>query len=56
MNGYYTNNDNGINEARMIISQKNADDLTKLMNNDDEIIKLIGNLSEVGDLFEILFD
>jgi hypothetical protein len=47
MNGGYTNNNNALNEARYIISQKNYDDLTKLMNNDDEIIKLIGNLSEV---------
>ncbi len=47
MNSYYANHDNGLNEARNIISQKTTDDLNKLMNNDDEIIKFIGNLSEV---------
>lgn len=47
MNSYYMNNDNLLNEVRAILSQKSADDLTKLMNNDDEITKFIGNLSEV---------
>jgi hypothetical protein len=47
MNGYYTNNDNGLNEARGIINQMNVEDLKKLMNNDDEVTKLVRNLSEV---------
>ncbi|CAF0865150.1 unnamed protein product [Rotaria sordida] len=47
MNGYYANHDNALNEVRSIISQKNVDDLTKLMNNDDDIGKLIGNLYEI---------
>jgi hypothetical protein len=47
MNGYCTNNDNVLNEARNVISQKTADDLTKLMNNDDEVTRFIGNLGEV---------
>jgi hypothetical protein len=47
MNGYYTNNEQGLNEARNVISQKNGDDLKKLMNNDDEVQKLVGNLNEV---------
>jgi hypothetical protein len=47
MNNHYANNDNGLNEARNIISQKNSDDLTKLMHSNDEVTKLIGNLNEV---------
>jgi len=47
MNGYYANNDNGLNEVRHIISQKTGDDLRKLMTNDDEIMRLVGNLNEV---------
>jgi len=47
MNGYYANNEHVLNEARNVISQKNPDDLKKLMNNDDEVQKFIGNLSEV---------
>ena len=47
MNNYYANKDNALNEARNGISQKNTDDLNKLVNNDDELIKFIGNLSEV---------
>jgi len=47
MNAYYANNDNGLNEARNVINQKTDDDLQKLMNNDDEVIKLVGNLNEV---------
>jgi len=47
MNGYYTNKDNGLNEARGIINQMNVEDLKRLMNNDDEVTKLVRNLSEV---------
>ncbi|CAF0928154.1 unnamed protein product [Rotaria sp. Silwood1] len=47
MNGYYTNQDNALNEVRSIISQKTSDDLTKLMTNDDEVTKFIGNLNEI---------
>ena len=58
MNGYYTNNENGLKEARNIISQKSSDELTRLMNNDDEIAKFVGNLNEVrvriSNLYSIL--
>ncbi len=47
MNGFYTNSDNVLNEARNVINQKTVDDLTKLMNNEDELAKFIGNLTEV---------
>ncbi|UJR28273.1 hypothetical protein I4U23_009523 [Adineta vaga] len=47
MNGYYANHDNGLNEVRNIISQKNSDDLQKLVNNHDEINKFISNLNEI---------
>lgn len=47
MNNYYGNRDNGLAEARNIINQKSEDDLNKLMNSEDEIYKLIGNLNEV---------
>lgn len=49
MNGAYANHENGLSEVRSIIQQKNADDLTKLLNNHEEISKLISSLNEVGD-------
>lgn len=48
MTSYYANHDNGLNEARNVISQKSPDDLNKLMTNDDELTRFIGNLNEVG--------
>jgi hypothetical protein len=48
MNGYYSNNDKGLNEARGIINQMSVEDLKKLMNNDEEVSKLVRNLSEVS--------
>lgn len=48
MNGYYSNNDGGLNEARGIINQMSVDDLKKLMNSDEEVTKLVRNLSEVS--------
>ncbi len=47
MTGYYANHDNVLNEARNVISQKNSDDLNKLMTNEDEVTRFIGNLNEV---------
>ncbi|CAF0875981.1 unnamed protein product [Adineta steineri] len=47
MNAYYANNDNGLNEVRNIISQKNSDDLSKLLHNNEEVTKLVGNLNEI---------
>ena len=47
MSNFSSGNDNGVNEARSIVSQKSADELMKLMSSDDELAKLIGNLGEV---------
>ncbi len=47
MNNYYMNNDSRLNEARAMISQLSVDDLTKLMNNDDDVTKFVRNLPEV---------
>jgi hypothetical protein len=47
MNNYFANHDNALNEAKNVISQKNADDLNKLMTNEDEVTRFIGNLNEV---------
>lgn len=47
MSNYYPNNDNRLNEVRSIISQMNLDDLKKLMNDDEEVLKFIRNLPEV---------
>jgi hypothetical protein len=47
MTNYY---DNVFNEARNAISQKNPDDLHKLMTNDDEVTRFINNLNEVGSI------
>jgi hypothetical protein len=47
MNGYYANHNNGLNEVRSVLQQKNTDDLSKLLNNPDEIGKLVSNLNEV---------
>ena len=44
---YYVNHDNVLNEVRNAISSKNADDLNKIMSNEDEITRFIGNLNEV---------
>lgn len=41
------NYDTAMNEARNVISQKTEDDLKKLMQNDEEMNRLIHNLSEV---------
>jgi hypothetical protein len=41
------NNDSRLNEARAMISQLSVDDLTKLMNNDDDVTKFVRNLPEV---------
>ncbi|CAF0925676.1 unnamed protein product [Adineta steineri] len=50
MNGYYMNNERELNEARGIINQMNVDDLKKLMNNDNEVTKLVQNLSSIQQL------
>jgi hypothetical protein len=48
MNNFYTNNnDSRLNEARALINQMSGEELTKLMNNDNEVIKFVQNLSEV---------
>lgn len=47
-NEYYMNMELGLNEARSILNQRNADELKKLMQNDEELMKLITNISEVG--------
>ncbi|CAF1519291.1 unnamed protein product [Rotaria magnacalcarata] len=47
MNGYYNPIDNGLNEARRIVSQMGAEDLKRLMNNEDEVTKLVRNLPEI---------
>lgn len=48
MNGYYGPLDNALNEARAIVSQMSVDDLKRLMNNDEELRKLVQNLNEVS--------
>ena len=48
MNNYSANYESALNDVRNVISQKTADDLNKLMQNDEEMNRLIGNLSEVG--------
>ncbi len=48
MNNFYPNNDSRLNEVRGMIGQMNGDDLKKLMNSDDEVIKFVQNLPEVG--------
>ena len=49
MNGYYdyNYNDNGMNEARSILSQKNVDELKRLINDDVELTKFVRELPEV---------
>jgi hypothetical protein len=47
MNGYYANNDSGLNEARGIINQLSMDELKKFISNDEEITKLVRNLPEI---------
>jgi hypothetical protein len=47
MNGYYANLDQGLKEVQTVFNQKTTDDLDKLAKNDDEVVKLIGNLNEV---------
>lgn len=47
MSNYYANHDNALNEVRNVISQRNPDDLNKLINNDEDMTRLIANLSEV---------
>ncbi|CAF2098068.1 unnamed protein product [Rotaria magnacalcarata] len=47
INNYYTNHENPLNEVRSIISQKSADELANLVNNEDDIARLIGNLGEI---------
>ncbi len=47
MNGYYANLDQGLKEVQTVFNQKTTDDLDKLTKNDDEVVKLIGNLNEV---------
>ena len=47
MNGYYGNNNDGLNEARRIIDQMNMEDLKKLISNEEEVTKLVQNLAEV---------
>lgn len=48
MNNYSANYETALNEVRNVISQKSAEDLNKLMQNDEEMNRLIGNLTEVG--------
>lgn len=48
MASYGANNDIGMQEAQAIISQKNMEELTKLLSNEDELTKFISNLSEVA--------
>ena len=48
MASYGANNDIGMHEAQVIISQKNTEELTKLLSNEDELTKLISNLNEVA--------
>ena len=50
MNGFYSSNDTTTNEARAVVHQMSVDDLKKLMNSDDEVTKLVRNLTEVGSL------
>ncbi|CAF3027264.1 unnamed protein product [Rotaria socialis] len=47
MNGYYNPIDKGLNEARRIVSQMGAEDLKRLMSNEDEVTKLVRNLPEI---------
>jgi len=47
MNNYYSNNDSRLNEARTMINQMSVEELTKLMNNDDEVTKFVRNLPAV---------
>ena len=48
MSGYYSSNDATSNEARAVVHQLSVDDLKKLMSSDDEVTKLVRNLTEVG--------
>lgn len=48
MNNYSANYETALNEVRNVISQKSTEDLNKLMQNDEEMNRLIGNLTEVG--------
>lgn len=47
MNDYYGNSDNALNEAQNILNQKSDEDLKKIMKNDDEVLRFVGNLTEV---------
>ncbi|CAF2405256.1 unnamed protein product [Rotaria sp. Silwood2] len=47
MNGYYNNNDGGINEARTRINQMSLEELKKLMNSDEEVTNFVRGLSEI---------
>ncbi|CAF0840734.1 unnamed protein product [Didymodactylos carnosus] len=46
----YVNIDGSLYEARNIISQMDVEDLKKIIANDDEILKIVRNLSEVQQL------
>ena len=50
MSGFYSSNDATSNEARAVVHQMSVDDLKKLMSSDDEVTKLVRNLTEVGSL------
>lgn len=47
MSVYSNNQENAFNEAKNLLSQKSADELTRLMSNEDELNRFINNLSEV---------
>lgn len=50
MSNYYANHENALNEARNVISQRNTDDLNKLINNEEDMTRMIANLHEVKSL------
>lgn len=49
MSGYYMNNDTGAayNEASNVVGRMSVEELTKIVNSDEELTRMVRNLSEV---------